>query len=158
MLYKLSTFIVFLIVTAITINPAYSFSSKAPLFNAQPIDDSDLDNLRGGFITVGGMQVDFGLTSTTVVNGDEYSSISVNSQSFQNLTQEEFFNVVQVGGNNYFKVENVTNPYALVTVIQNSLNDTDIKNFNLLDLTVTGIDVIRTQSTLSQINYNQSLQ
>jgi hypothetical protein len=114
------------------------------LFGMAPVGDNELSKHRGGFITPGGLQLDFALTTSTIINGELQRSLTVASNSLQNLTTEQMRQVIQIGDNNNFdNVDAVLNNPSVTTVIQNSLDGTVIQNFNTLDLNVDNLNAMR---------------
>lgn len=59
----------FLIAAAILAFPTRGHASEPPLFDSVPLDDGQLDAARGGFTLPGGIQVDFGATISTSIDG-----------------------------------------------------------------------------------------
>jgi hypothetical protein len=128
--------------------PAPAFDSP---FGVAPLADSELAELRGGFIAPGGLIIDFALTSQAIVNGDVLNEVSLNSDqlnSLQNLRQ-----VIQVGPGNEFKddLTGALNNPSLVTIIQNSLDGTVIQTTNVIDVTVQNYTQYQNNLPLSNI-------
>lgn len=59
----------FLLAAAVLAFPGRGHASE-PLFDSTPLDDSELEQARGGFILPGGIEIAFGATITTTVGND----------------------------------------------------------------------------------------
>lgn len=107
------------------------------IFGVDPVQDEQLAEMRGGFITVGGLQLDFALKNRTIVNGQELNNFILESTNMSEINSQNLQQVIQVGdGNQFESIDALMEIPGLVTVIQNSLSDTKIQNFNELDIVV----------------------
>lgn len=59
----------FLFAAAMLALPGRALAAEPPLFDSAPLDDEELAAARGGFTLPGGVQIDFGATLTTSVDG-----------------------------------------------------------------------------------------
>lgn len=59
----------FLFAAAMLAFPGRALAGEPPLFDSAPLDDEELAAARGGFTLPGGVQIDFGATLTTSVDG-----------------------------------------------------------------------------------------
>lgn len=118
------------------------------LTEAPAIADSDLDTLRGGFETPAGLRVSFGIERAVFVNGVLASVTTVNvadlgQLSGRGLPEGSTVAVIQNGPNNTF-VGNALNAGSLATVIQNSLDNQNIRAVTTISATVNSMEMLRT--------------
>ncbi len=112
-------------------------ASDDDIFGVAPVDDTELADIRGGFIAPGGLMIDFTLTNQTIINGETLADISVNSEELSGVNIEDLQRFIQVGENNRFEsVDEILRNAGLVTVVQNSLDGTVIQTISTLDVTV----------------------
>lgn len=105
------------------------------IFGVAPVEDEALAEMRGGFITVGGLQIDFALKSRTVINGQEMNNFILESANLDAISQANLQRVIEVGENNTFEsIDKLMEIPGLVTLIGNTLNDATIQNFNELEV------------------------
>lgn len=117
------------------------------LAEAPTIADSELDTLRGGFETPSGLRVSFGIERAVFVNGVLASVTTVNvadlgQLSGRGLPEGSTVAVIQNGPNNTF-VGNALNAGALATVIQNSLDNQNIRAVTTINATVNSMEMLR---------------
>jgi hypothetical protein len=123
-------------------NPAADDSTTAG-FGADwvPVDLERLESMRGGFQTASGLEMSFGIERVVYVNGDLLATTSVNIPDISRITADQAveldkFNqglLVQLGPGNQFTPS--TNMPGGV-VIQNTLNNQDIRVLTTLDVGV----------------------
>jgi hypothetical protein len=109
--------------------------------------EETLSDMRGGFVSAGGLTINFGLLSTTWVNGSPATSLSVSSAA--NAVPQNLQQLVQVGSNNTFTVTPATLGSNVLTLIQNNVNNTVIQNENKLDVTVSNFSGLRNELALA---------
>lgn len=123
------------------------------------VSDSRLDATRGGFDVGGGLFASFGIARAVYVNGTLVSSASVQIPDISRITPDQAralmaatgaFNVIQNGPANSFDVASLDHATA-ATVIQNSLDNQDIRSLTTIDASVNSLNTFRelnTQATL----------
>jgi len=118
-----------------------SFEDMGESFeNSEMVSDEELGNTRGGF-SIGGLTIEFGLTTQTLINGQLQGQLELSSDNFQDLTINDLQQLVQTGAGNNANdaLQALANNPNLLSVIQNSLNDTVIRQETALDIQVSGI-------------------
>lgn len=141
---------------------AGGITSKVDNFNRSiPVPNSELAKMRGGFITLGGLTLEFGLQTRTVIDGVTEADIFISTNNLQNIDTNALQRVIQVGANNNAAALNelMSNP-SLLTVIQNSDDNKLIQNFNVLSLDVQNLQAFQNQQMTSAIELGniQSIQ
>ena len=139
--------------TARSDSPSRTAPPRGPLrplrlAEAPTIADSELDTLRGGFETPSGLRVSFGIERAVYINGVLSSVTTVNladlgQLSGRGLPEGSTVAVIQNGPNNTF-VGNALNAGALATVIQNSLDNQNIRAVTTINATVNSMEMLRT--------------
>lgn len=103
----------------------------------EPVSDAELSKMRGGFITPGGLIIDFAISTRTLVDNQVISDVTYNAETLQNLSSgDELKNLIQIGGNNSLALDELANNPNIGIVIQNSLDEKVIQQFSILDVTV----------------------
>lgn len=116
------------------------------------VPDSELADMRGGFITGDGLDIRFGLEQIVLVDGTVQSRTSLNLSSAltqsasatpQQIDQNKLVLLVQNGANNTLPPE-VLERYSagLMTVIQNSADMQTIQNLTVLNIGVSNLSAI----------------
>lgn len=116
----------------------------------QPVDPGRLDRMRGGFQMPSGMMLSFGIERVVYLNGELTARIAVHVPDVARLTPEQAqaladFNrglVVQVGDGN--RSDPVSAAGGLV--IQNTLDDQDIRTITRIDV---GVDTLGAYQNLN---------
>ncbi|WP_299342554.1 hypothetical protein [uncultured Pseudoxanthomonas sp.] len=116
----------------------------------QPVDPGRLDRMRGGFQMPSGMMLSFGIERVVYLNGELTARIAVHVPDVARLTPEQAqaladFNrglVVQVGDGNRFDPVGA----AGGLVIQNTLDDQDIRTITRIDV---GVDTLGAYQNLN---------
>lgn len=124
------------------------------------VNDRRLDATRGGFDLGNGLLASFGIERTVYVNGNLISSTSVNIPDIGRMTPDQAsalaaatgtVNIIQNGANN--TVDPATFNHAMAaTVIQNSLDNQDIRSLTTINTTV------NSQNMLRNLGLQESLQ
>ncbi|AWI81687.1 hypothetical protein CEW87_21415 [Parazoarcus communis] len=117
------------------------------LAEAPAVAESELDALRGGFETPSGLRVSFGIERAVYVNGVLSSVTSVNLADLGNmngrgLPEGSTLAVIQNGPNNAF-ISSGLNNNALATVIQNSLDNQNIRAVTTINASVNSVEMLR---------------
>ncbi len=119
------------------------------------VGDEAMDELRGGFVMPNGLTVSFGIERLVYMNGELASATRLNVVDLGKLTGGSIdaatlpavgstVAVIQNGPNNAF-VQNVLSPSAIATVIQNSLDNQQIRTVTTIDVQVNSMDMLRSQ-------------
>ena len=132
-----------------------SFDEESAEFDtATAVSDEELSTQRGGFITMGGMLIEFGLTTRTLVDGVAQNDISINSENLQQITPDALRQVTQIGGgNNVGTLDALANNPGLLNVIQNSSNDKLIQNLSNLDIGVSNVATFKDQALTAIVDF-----
>lgn len=116
----------------------------------QPVDPARLAQMRGGFQMPSGMTLSFGIERVVFVNGELTARIAVQVPDVARITPDQAqaladFNrglVVQIGEGNRFDPAQATGGL----VIQNTLDDQDIRTVTRIDV---GVDTLGAYQTLN---------
>lgn len=131
-----------------------------PTATWRAVSDGRLDTVRGGFDGGSGLVVSFGIERAVYLNGNLASSISVNIPDVGRMTAEQaralaaatsVVNMVQNGPGNTFDPTTL-NHAAAATVIQNSLDNQDIRSLTTINAAVNSL------GTFNDRNLQGSLQ
>lgn len=123
--------------------------------------DSELEIIRGGFVSNDGLEITFGIEKTVFVNGvlQAINTLNIqdwNSKQSQTLSDQVLANMVilrQNGDNNSLVPNLVANSQGgLFTYIQNSLDNTVIKNVTQISATVNSLNMFRDMNLKSLMN------
>lgn len=118
------------------------------------LGDNTLDTIRGGLMLSNGMSIDFALTTRTLVDGVIMRETTVQSTNPQVINPADLHTIIQLGENNAaFANQAIPNIPGLLTVIQNTLDNKTIQNFNILDVNATNVSHFKMQSLPPQLNY-----
>jgi hypothetical protein len=105
--------------------------------------DSELEELRGGFLLAGGLVIDFALYQQTVIDGELRRELQLSTQNLmQTMQPEDFRTVIQIGEGNV-GLGSLAEIPGIVTVIQNTMDNTMIQNLSNLDIAVANLAAIR---------------
>ncbi|MEN3364521.1 MAG: hypothetical protein V7606_1795 [Burkholderiales bacterium] len=108
-----------------------------------PVSSTYLDEMRGGFDTGAGLRVSFGILREGYVNGKLVSTTSFNIGNIDRLSTEQMRGInatlVRNGAAGTFGMP--SQPAALV--IQNTLNQQDIRSLTVINATTNSLDLIR---------------
>lgn len=125
-------------------------------FSASPtVPDSELAQLRGGFVSLSGITVDFALNTRAIVDGTPISDVSINSNNLGSITDPGLRQVVQVGQGDASAALNALaqNP-SILTFTQVNGNNRVIQQLTTLDLQINGSQsALRTQSLAPQLDF-----
>ena len=120
----------------------------APFDVASLTSDSNLSEMRGGFVTAGGLKFDFGLTSLTSINHGTPTSYTISTAGLNGLLPSSLQQLVQTGNSNQALLTSGNLPTNVLTVVQNTLNGQTIQNQNTIDITVSNLAAYRAQQVL----------
>lgn len=158
MTWFLRLMIVFFAVT-FAVSPAMaaglSVSRPENEFNhSARVSDGDLEKQRGGFM-VGGLQVDFAINTRTLVDGITQAQTSISSLNLPGVSPSDLSQLIQVGGgNNSATLNAMAGNQALLTIVQNTKDNTLIQQFNDLALTVGGLKNFQDGVLLQQLDFH----
>ena len=134
---------------------ATPFSNDGQDFTSvQRLGDSELDVMRGGFITSNGMHIDFNLVTRTLVDNTVLQETIIDSRTLASIDPNSLRTIVQIGEQNISSlaaVEAFQNP-GVISVIQNTLNDKVIQSLNILDVNVTNVGNFNLQALVPLID------
>lgn len=117
--------------------------------HSEAVPDSELAKMRGGFITPGGLMIDFAITTRTLVDGAKVSDITMTAQDLQNLSSsQDLQKLIQIGGGNSVELNELANNPNVGVVIQNSLDEKVIQQFSILDVTVQNFEQFQANKPL----------
>lgn len=119
----------------------------------QPVSDQRLQSLRGGFDDGSGFVLSFGLDRLVYVDGSLVSSSSVKIPDIAHITRQQAtalaaatgaLNVVQIGPGNTVDPAVLQQTAGLgATVIQNQLDNQNIQSLTRLDVTLSGLGLLK---------------
>lgn len=143
-------------------SPNVSDNGFDVLFNdAQSLNDDELDNMRGGFITSNGMLIDFVFSTNTLVDGQLINQVVINSADPSTLNgslNNSLQKIIQVGdGNSAFSEGvDINSLPNVLTIVQNNLNDLTIQQLNILDLSVKNFNNFIQHNAASEIAFQST--
>jgi hypothetical protein len=134
-------------------------AAENPFDPAQAVDPAALDELRGGFITPGGIAVSLGIERIVTINGNVAERSQIDFGDLGSLTS----GASKAAGDTAGQVRVIQNGTATMNVqlgrdvlagtfIQNSLNDQLISNQTIINASVNARGLLQTmnfQSTLA---------
>jgi hypothetical protein len=134
-------------------------AAENPFDPAQAVDPAALDELRGGFITPGGIAVSLGIERIVTINGNVAERSQIDFGDLGSLTS----GASKAAGDSAGQVRVIQNGTATMNVqlgrdvlagtfIQNSLNDQLISNQTIINASVNARGLLQTmnfQSTLA---------
>ena len=144
-------------------------SPVSPVFRQiMPVNDTTLDRMRGGFF-LQGMNYTIGITSATYINGALvgtqafYSSLQsqivkiTSGNTTVQSTKSGTVSLTQVGSGNASSLNLQSPPHALLTEIQNTMNDVLIQHYTGLNLAIThaanNMNFMTTNNRISSIGF-----
>ena len=114
-------------------------------FEVASVSDDVLSNTRGGFISVSGLKINFGLYTQTLVNNALSTSAAFSTTGLNGSMPSNLQQLVQTGNNNVAAVTSTSAPINVLTVVQNTADNQLIQNINVLDITVSNMAAFRNQ-------------
>lgn len=125
------------------------FEDDNPFANMDTVSDTDLADMRGGFIA-GGLNISFGVDVLSLVNGTpviQYSFTDANLPSapvvpagLQHIVDNNGLqNVIQVGDGNQI-INSFGGFDGMLTVIQNTMDNTVIQHFSTITLDISAVN------------------
>jgi hypothetical protein len=136
-----------------------SVTANAMVFdNSEPMNDEELSNIRGGFVTSTGLQIDFGITNQIIVDSKVISEVAFQERNLSSLQNSDLQKRVEItnDGTNVSSL-NLQNVPAFLSVIQNNVDNKLIQNFTLMDLNVSNIQAYKMVAMTPLLNYNNTL-
>lgn len=125
-----------------------------------PVDEAQLEQLRGGFSLPGGLQVSLGIERLVSINGDVVARTRLDIANLNHLNPEQLqqtrealssVKLIQNGSDNIYRPGDTAGTVG-GTVIQNTLNDQVIRSQTVISSTVNSASLLKTlnfQSSLS---------
>lgn len=132
--------------------PAHEFFTEEA-----KVSDGELDTVRGKFIRVGSLEVKFGLTVGTYINGAIVQDFRLDANAVPNGIQpDNLIRQIQIGpDNSTVSPTQFSDVPGLVSVIQNSLDNQLIQQLNLLDAEISGFGGFKNEQTTQLFNLSQ---
>lgn len=124
------------------------------LNNDNRVGADELADMRGGF-SVGGLDFDFAITSTTMIDGIMQHTSTITSAGLTTVTEVQQLaagltaeNLAQANS----AVTTVLDNDALITTIQNDVDNAIIQQINEIDITVSNLKAVQNLNARSQFN------
>ena len=135
--------------------PAQDNDDEAMFLASEAVDDSELSEIRGGFITSSGMVIDVGLVTQTIVNGLVVENSSFSAEQLATISSQELQTLIQVNrsGGADIKKLGLDDIPQIITAIQNTSNNAEIHNFTILNVDVTNVAGFLQQVQTPIINF-----
>lgn len=117
-----------------------------------PVNDEQLDELRGGFELPSGLSLSLGIERLVSINGDVVSRTSFDFSALHHLTEEQArqtqdalssVKLIQNGSDNIYQAGEAAQVAGGV-VIQNTLNDQVIRSQTVISSTVNSASLLKT--------------
>ena len=124
-----------------------------------PVDEAELDGMRGGFDNQAGLRVSLGIERLVSINGSIVAHTHINIADLNHLTEQQAqqthealssVKLIQNGGDNIYLAGELPRAIGGV-VIQNTLNNQQIRNQTVISSTVNSASLLKT------INFQGSL-
>lgn len=149
-------------------NTVYARPASPVFSQILPVKDTVLERMRGGF-SIQGMNYSIGITSATYINGalvgtqafysslqSQITKITSGSTSVQ-ATNSGTVSLTQVGAGNSSSLNLKNPPQALLTEIQNTMNNVLIQHYTGLNLAIThaanSINLMTTTNRISSMGF-----
>jgi len=146
------------VATATTASAMPAGLGKRDSFGVAPVSNQELSKIRGGFIAPGGLVIDFALSNQTIINGELLNEISINSAELTSIDVKNLQQFIQIGQSNDFgSLDEILGSAGLVTVIQNTLDETVIQTISSLDVTVENFNEYQNSVPLNNALDNSNL-
>lgn len=117
--------------------------------------NQELDEVRGGFITDQGLPIAFGYNETATINGVTVMNRTFNLQNPP--TPDDLHTLIQSGTENVFgkgsAIGSSGKDLAMVTAIQNTLNNKIITHNTTINATVTNLNLFRNMNLSSSLKH-----
>ncbi len=144
--------------------PAHAFIDDVPdsgadaeaFFGAEnKVSDEELSGMRGAYIDANGLEVNFTLTTQTIIDGRVVHEVRLTPQVTPTFNVNDLSKLVRVGeGNIAYPQELLNDANRIMTVIQNTNDNTVIQNLNLLDLEVDNVQDFYNQQMTGMVNFS----
>ena len=124
-----------------------------------PVEEAELDGMRGGFDTLAGLRVSLGIERLVSINGNIVAHTTINIADLNHLTDQQArqtrdalssVKLIQSGSDNIYQAGELPRAIGGI-VIQNTLNDQQIRSQTVINSTV------NSASLLTTINFQGSL-
>lgn len=118
------------------------------------VSDDELGDIRGGFLTSGGMIIDIGLVTQTVVNGVLVSEQSTSLNPDQVTNIQSLQTIATIDANNVVISNLDLNSVSqIVSVVQNSRNNVVVDSITLLNIDVGNVSGFLDQTRTGLIDH-----
>jgi hypothetical protein len=138
-----------------------SAATSEPDADWNPVREEQLDQMRGGFISPGGLQVSLGIERLVSINGELVARTRLDISNLNHLSDEQLrqtrdalssVKLIQNGRDNIYQAAQSAHAGAGAgVVIQNTLNDQLIRSQTVISSTV------NSASLLKAINFQNSV-
>lgn len=120
------------------------FGNEESFDAASAVSDEELAGMRGGFLTAGGLFIDFAINTRTLVDGVLQNELAINTQNIQNTSSGDLHQLITVSqdGINKQALNDIINNTSLLNVLQNSRNNTVIQTISTLDITASNLGAL----------------
>lgn len=119
-----------------------SASSIGKAMGGKALSNNELSEVRGAYLNAGGLLIEFGMSSTTLIDGIVQRDIQFGTSSGETIDSSQIKQVIQVGDNNAQIPQEVIDGLPdMVTIIQNSEDNRVIQNITNLDVQVSNARV-----------------
>lgn len=121
------------------------------------VSDGELDTVRGKFIKAGALEISFGLTVGTFINGAIVQDFRLDAEAVRGGIQpENLVRQIQIGpDNSSINPASFSEVPGLISVVQNSLDNQLIQQLNLLDAQVGGFGGFKAEQATQLFNLSQ---
>lgn len=119
------------------------------------VKEEDLGEMRGGFISAGGLEINFGFFAQTIVNGELQDSISLsNISSGAAINPADLISIVQIGDGNTLPANIAGGDIGAITnIIQNTLDNQVIQFSSFMNVDVKNMDLYMDQIRTTLMNH-----
>jgi hypothetical protein len=112
------------------------------------VADRDLDTMRGGFVSSGGLEISLGIVKAVFVDGVLQTTSTLNIPRLGELNGVTPMQISNLHSNSAAFVQNTGNQI----VIQNGANQKIIQSMTVVNATVNSISLLRDINLMSRIN------
>jgi len=120
--------------------------------------EQEIDGMRGGYVTEGGLQFSIGIEKSVLVNGIQQANNILNIvQDGSGIPQvspgvpNNMLTLMQIGPGNMFEPGNL--PSGFFTVVQNSMDQQFIQNMTKISTTISVLGLYREIGQATNLNH-----
>lgn len=128
-----------------SVTPSMAFDGDEDFTQWTPVSETILDHMRGGFQSnPNGPLMSFGIERSVFLNGQLVGSTVLNIPNLMQLAgnPSNTFTLLQTGGGNTV-IPGTSSLPALMTVLQNSLDNQNIQNHTVINAVVPALSWVR---------------